>query len=72
MADTVRLTLEIERDTLAYFQTMARERGMRFGQLLACGITAVQVAREQRALGRRHLGFVSDRTKLDAELILFP
>lgn len=71
MAETVHLTLEIERDTLAYFQAMARERGLRFGEILTRGIVAIKVAREQRAIGRKHMGFVSDRTKLDAELILF-
>lgn len=71
MADTIRMTLEIERDTLAYFQAMARERNIPFGKLLARGIVAIKIAREQRSLGRKHMGFVSDRTKLDTELILF-
>ncbi len=67
----VRLSLEVEQREFRYFQAMAREEGVSFDDLVERGIRSIQHFKQQRAIGRTHMGFVTDRTKLDAELILF-
>ncbi len=70
MAQTVRLNLEIDRDTLAELQLIADGEGISFGELLSRGIHAIEIYRQQRRVGRKHFGFVSDPTKLEAILVL--
>lgn len=67
----VRLSLTIDRSLRDYFKQMSLETGLPFEQLLARGLGAIKAFQDQKKIGRKHVGFVSDRTKLDAELILF-
>jgi hypothetical protein len=65
-----RLSLEIDRETYDYFSKMAREKRTDIGGVIEQGLKILRTAREQRKMGRSHLGFVSDPTKLDVELII--
>ena len=48
----------------------ARERGISMSSLVSRLIVFMAAARQQQALGRSHIGFVSDSTKLDAQFII--
>ncbi len=65
-----RMTVVMDATTARYFKKMAHERRTDLGGLIEQGVRVIQAAREQRTLGRTHLGFVSDPRKLDAELII--
>lgn len=65
-----RLIVEMDATTARYFEKMARERRTDVGGLIEQGVRVIQAAREQRTIGRTHLGFVSDARQLDAELII--
>ena len=67
----VRLTLTMDRGLRDYFKQMRIETGLPFEQILARGLGAIKAFQDQKKIGRTHMGFASDRTKLDAELILF-
>ncbi|MDP3645866.1 MAG: hypothetical protein Q8R25_02155 [bacterium] len=49
---------------------MAREKRTDINGIVTQGLLVMRAARDQRSIGRKHLGFVSDATKLDAELII--
>lgn len=72
MAKQVRLTMEVSDELHGFLHRYAREKGVPVDTVVERAILAVQRFKEQRVIGRKHLGFVADRTKLDAELILFP
>lgn len=66
----MRYTLELDRETDDYFRQMAREKRTDINGIVTQGLLVMRAARDQRSIGRKHLGFVSDATKLDAELII--
>ena len=65
-----RLTLTLDTETHDYFTNLAREKRTDIAGILEQGLKLMRVAREQRKVGRSHLGFTSDPTKLDVEIIL--
>lgn len=69
MSEKVRLSMHVTSALRAELQEMARERGTTVGGLLSDGLASMAAFREQRKLGRNHMGFVADATKLDAQLI---
>jgi len=65
----VRLTMNIEESLKKYFDSLAKEEGVAFAELLERGLGVIKTFQKQRHIGRKHLGFVANRTKLDAELV---
>ncbi len=64
----MRLSMEMEEGTLDYFKELARKEGVDLSEIFRRAMAAMKAYHEQMQLGRAHLGFVSDPTKLDAEL----
>jgi hypothetical protein len=70
MAKT-RLNIELSEDVARILDELASEAETTKTDVLRRGLAIMKVAADQRKYGRRHLGFVSDPTKLDAELVGF-
>jgi hypothetical protein len=69
----MRLSLTVDESVAAMLAGWAREHGTTVDNLFERAVMGIVLVREQRALGRPHLGFVSDPANLDAELHgLFP
>ena len=68
---TVRLTVVLSNELAGFLRDFAQEKNVTVDDLFSRSIIAMKHFKEQRALGRNHMGFVKDRTKLDAELLLF-
>lgn len=69
LKNKVRFTLKMEDDIRDYFEIMAREEGVDIAELLKRGLAVMKAFREQKKLGRNHIGFASDPAKLDTEII---
>lgn len=65
----VRITMEVSEELEALLKDLAHEEGVTPGEIIERGFKVVRVFREQIRLGRTHLGFVVDRTRLGEEII---
>jgi hypothetical protein len=66
----MRLSVTMTRELYDVLRPLAREKRTDIGGLIEQGLRVMEAAREQRKVGRNHLGFVSDATKLDVQLII--
>jgi hypothetical protein len=64
-----RLSLVITTDLYKFTKNFADEQGCTVTEVIRRGLSIMEAFTQQRAVGRCHLGFVTDRTKLDAEVI---
>lgn len=64
-----RLNLEISDELHSYLTDLARRRGTTVADQVRKGLAVIKAADTHSASGRRHLGFVSDPSRLDIEII---
>lgn len=64
-----RLSFDLDASLAEDFGEMAKEAGFDVAEILRSGLSVVKAFRDQRTLGRKHLGFVSNPARLDAEIV---
>jgi Ribbon-helix-helix protein, copG family len=64
-----RLNIELTQQMLDLLDSLADLEGVTRSELIRRGITVLKAYREQREIGRPHLGFTKDPQRLDAELL---
>lgn len=64
-----RLSVNISHDLDRLIDQLASEANISRTDVVRRGLAVMEAFRQQRAAGREHIGFVSDPTKLDAEII---
>lgn len=65
----VRLSLVLSGDTAKFMDDFCAEYGITRSEMLRRGFAIIKAFKQQKAIGRNHFGFVSDASKLDAEII---
>lgn len=69
MRKTVALDLTITAELDEEISAISQEAGISREDVFRRGLAVIKAYKEQRELGRRHIGFVSDPRNLDAEVI---
>lgn len=64
-----RLTIDISQELAALLTDLAEEAETTKADIIRRGLAVMKAAREQKQIGRGHLGFVKNPEKLDAELL---
>lgn len=64
-----RLNLDISDDLHAYLTSLAMRRGTTVADLVRKGLAVIKAAETHAAGGSLHMGFVSDPTRLDVQII---
>jgi hypothetical protein len=64
----VRLHLEISQELADLLNNVAKSESVTRSEIVRSAISLFGACREQRAMGRIHLGFVQDASRLDAEI----
>jgi hypothetical protein len=65
----VRLSIEVSRELAALLDTLAETEDTTKSEIMRRALSVMKAYKEQAAVGRRHIGFTADPTKLDAELV---
>jgi hypothetical protein len=65
----VRLSIEVSRELAALLDTLAESEETTKSEIMRRALSVMKAFKEQAAVGRRHIGFTADPTKLDAELV---
>ena len=68
MTETVRLSLRVTEELDRLIAAMAEEAGTTKGEVLRQALAPMKAAHEGKKRNR-HLGFVSDREKLETEIV---
>lgn len=65
----VRMHLELSREVDDELEAIARSEGTTKSEIMRRAFSVMKAFKEQVKRGRNHIGFVSDVTKLDAEML---
>jgi hypothetical protein len=65
----VRLSIEVSRELAALLDSLAENEETTKTEIVRRALSIMKAYKEQSSVGRRHLGFTADPTKLDAELV---
>lgn len=65
----VRLSIEVSKEFATLLDSLAKDEDTTKTEIMRRAIAVMKAYREQAKVGRTHLGFTADPTKLDAELI---
>lgn len=65
----VRMNIEVSADVAAFLDELAQEEGATKTELVRRALSVMKAYKTQKEKGRGHMGFVSDPTKLDAEIL---
>lgn len=65
----VRLAMYVSAETARFLEELAISEGCTMTEVVRRGLSVLKAFQQQREVGRCHMGFVSDRTKLDSEII---
>jgi hypothetical protein len=65
----VRLHIEVSQELADILDGVAESEHVTRSEIVRRAITVLKACREQRAMGRAHLGFVKDARRLDAEIL---
>lgn len=64
-----RISLEVSDDVAAMLKNIADEQETTTADMVRRALAILKTAHTQSKLGRAHIGFVSDPTRLDAEIV---
>ena len=64
-----RLNLDVSDDLHAYLADLAARRSTTIADLVRKGLAVIKAAEKHASGGRSHMGFVSDPSRLDIEII---
>ena len=65
----VRMHLELNRELDDELEALAKDEGTTKSEIMRRSFSIMLAFKEQAKRGRKHLGFVADMTKLDAEML---
>jgi hypothetical protein len=65
----VRLSIEVSKELAALLDSLAEAEETSKTEIVRRALSVMKAYRQQASVGRRHLGFTADPTKLDAELV---
>lgn len=65
----VRLSIEVSKELAALLDSLAETEDTTKTEIVRRALSIMKAYKEQASVGRSHLGFAADPTKLDAELI---
>ncbi|SIQ57576.1 Ribbon-helix-helix protein, copG family [Rhizobium sp. RU20A] len=65
----VRMNIEVSADVAAFLDELAQEEGATKTEIVRRALSVMKAYKSQKDKGRSHMGFVSDPSKLDAEII---
>jgi hypothetical protein len=65
----VRLSIEVSKELAALLDSLANQEDTTKADIVRRALSIMKAYKEQVNVGRRHLGFTADPTKLDAELV---
>ena len=65
----VRLNLELSEDFAKLLDTIAEEESATRTEIVRRALAVIKAYREQRKVGRTHIGFAASADQLDAEMI---
>lgn len=69
MSKKVRLNILLSAEVAAFIDDFAEQEGCTNGEVIRRGLSVLKAFKQQIAIGRTHIGFVSDPSKLDVELV---
>lgn len=69
MAKKVRFNMEMTAELAGFIDDLAEIEGCTRTEIIRRALSVMKAFKQQRTIGRNHLGFVSDPAKLDAEII---
>jgi len=65
----VRLSIEVTKELAALLDSLAEHEDTTKTEIVRRALSVMKAYKEQAAVGRNHIGFTADPTKLDAELV---
>jgi len=65
----VRMNIELSKELAKEISDLATSEGVAKSEIIRRGLAVMKSFRQQRIAGRTHIGFASDPTRLEAELI---
>jgi hypothetical protein len=65
----VRLSIEVSKELAALLDSLAELEDTTKTEIVRRALSVMKAYRDQASVGRNHLGFTADPTKLDAELV---
>jgi hypothetical protein len=67
--DLIQMRLVVSREMVDLIEGLAAEEGVSETEIVRRGLAVMKAFKVQKKRGRRHLGFVMDPEKLDAEIV---
>ena len=65
----VKLSIEVSRELAALLDSLADDEATTKTEIVRRALSVMKAYKEQANVGRTHIGFTADATKLDAELV---
>lgn len=65
----VRMNIELSQEVAAFLEALAQEEGTTKTEIIRRALSVMKAYRQQKERGRDHIGFVSDPTRLDVEIV---
>jgi hypothetical protein len=65
----VRLSIEVSKELAALLDSLAENEETSKTEIVRRALSVMKAYRDQAIVGRRHIGFTADASKLDSELI---
>lgn len=65
----IRLSIEVSRELASLLDSLADKEETTKTEIVRRALSIMKAYRDQASVGRTHIGFTADPTKLDAELI---
>jgi metal-responsive CopG/Arc/MetJ family transcriptional regulator len=65
----VRLSIEVSKELAALLDSLAENEETSKTEIVRRALSVMKAYRDQATVGRRHIGFTADPTKLDSELV---
>jgi predicted transcriptional regulator len=65
----VRMSIEVSQDVADFLEEVARDEDTSKTEIVRRALSVLKAFRQQKSKGRGHLGFASDPTTLDAEML---
>jgi predicted transcriptional regulator len=69
MVAKVRMNIEVSQDVADLLEQLSREEATTKTEIVRRALSVLKAYKQQKQKGRAHLGFTSDPTKLDAEML---
>jgi hypothetical protein len=65
----VRMNIEVSQEVADFLEEVARDEATTKTEIVRRALSVLKAYKQQKSKGRGHIGFASDPTKLDAEIL---